>query len=273
VENNRGVVYLFTGIKFAERMVVSLTTLRDHWDGPVTVCCTEDDCAEILGKLGSLNLNVMRTQRVQGKRSSYLTKPLIPTWTPYQQTVFIDGDTLVEGRFDELFEAALTITQFGDWISTGRRMSGRISGWRGLSPRIDELVRQQLSREYPAINTGVFGFHKGYIRLAEWHEITQAGMGKMMTDELAMQLLHGDLPECRVVDDRFNCSPLYGARETDVRIRHCHGNKHIKKPQGLAVWWPAFERCYRENVGGLRKWAGQFDKEVRGQLKKTPVKV
>ncbi len=273
---DRGVVYLFSGIGFAERIVVSLTTLRDHWKGPVTVFCTDEECERIIERMPpEMAIKTRRVEKVAGKRPSYLTKPLVPTWTPYERTLFIDGDTVVVGALDEMFEPVLALTQFGDWVSTGRRMSGRIKLWLGLSNRIDELVRQQLGTQHLAVNTGVFGFHRGYIRLAEWYEITRAGEGRMMTDELAMQVLHGDMPECEVLDDRFNCSPLYGATpEPEVRIWHMHGSKHIKRDRGKSLWWPAFERTYRENVAGIRDWAGQYDKkQVGAQLKKTPVAV
>lgn len=275
-EDDRGVVYLFCGIGFAERIVVSLTTLRDHWEGPVTVMCTDEECEGIIQRMPpEMQIKTRRVEKMTGKRSHYLTKPLVPTWTPYQRTVFIDADTTIVGTFDEMFAPTLALTQFGDWVSLGRRMSGRIILWKGLSNRIDELVRQQLATEHKAINTGTFGFHKGYVRLAEWYQITQAGVGKMMTDELAMQVLHGDLPECQVLDDRFNCSPLYGATKDDeVRIWHFHGSKHIRRDRGKVLWWPAFERTYRQNVAGIREWAGRFDKkQVGAQLKKTPVAV
>ena len=242
----------------------------------MTVFCTDEDCERIIRRMPpEMAIKTRRVERVVGKRPSYLTKPLVPTWTPYERTVFIDGDTRIVGRFDELFEPPLALTQFGDWVSLGRRMSGRIKLWMGLSNRIDELVRQQLASEHKAINTGVFGFHKGYVRMAEWYEITQAGVGLMMTDELAMQVLHGDLPECQVFDDRCNCSPLYGAtKDEDVRIWHFHGSKHIKRDRGKELWWPAFERVYREDVAGIREWAGQYDrKQVGDQLKRTPVAV
>lgn len=223
---DRGVTYLFCGVGFAERMVVSLHSLRDHWQGPVTVFVTDDDCEVVIKKVvGQLDLDCRRVEGMKIRRHpAYVNKTLIPTWTPYKQTIFIDGDTLIVGTFDELFEPPLAITSFGDWQTQGRRMSGRINRWKGKSRMIDELISRQLAESLPAINTGVFAFHRGAAGLATWHEITKAGAGMHMTDEIAMQLLFSELDgTCHVVDDRFNCM----VPDTQVRGNFSHAIRSV----------------------------------------------
>jgi len=253
-------------MKFAERMIVATHSLRNHWTGPVTVGVTDDDCEAVMRRAqDQLDIDVLRVPLAKVRRhSAYLTKTLIPTWTPYEETVFIDGDTVVVGKFDELFATRLALTQFADWQTLGRRMSGRINKWRGKSPAIDRLVDEQLEGSLPAINTGVFGFHHGYAPLGQWNAITQIGAGLHMTDELAMQLLFSELGgDCKVFDDRWNCSPIYGVHRNDVRIWHCHGDKHLRRDEGKKVWLPAFRAACEANVGGIADWAGKYDKRVR----------
>ncbi len=267
---DRGIIYLFCGIGFAERMIVSLWTVRQHWTGPVTVFVTDDDCEAILKKAPELQLDLRRVDAAKVRRhSAYLTKTLLPTWTPYERSVFLDGDTIVVGSVEPLFESPLAISHFAGWVSQGSRMAKRINSWRGLSPAIDALVEDQLAESYPAINTGVFGFHREFPYLGQWHAITQAGAGKHMTDELAMQLLQSAMPAdaYRVFDDRYNCSPLYGQHRDDVRVWHFHGNKHVRNAAGLALWGPAFESARAANVGGLADWAGKYDRTVAAYLK------
>lgn len=265
--SDRGVVYLLCGAKHAERMAVSWLTLRDHWQGPVTVGVTDDDCQAVAERAKGLDIEVRRVPLSKARRhSAYLNKTLVPQWTPYDESVFLDGDTMIVAPIDDLFGRPLVITSFGEWQTQGRRMSGRINRWRGRTAYIDALVDRQLHRPYPAINTGVFAFRRGLPFLSLWHTVTKAGAGLHMTDELAMQLLHSEIEECLVMDDRWNCSPIYGTHSDDVKIWHFHGGKHPRREAGKTLWAPAFDRAYEQNVCGLQEWAGTYDAQVRQHL-------
>jgi len=267
----RGVAYLFCGDGgYSERMAVSLFTLREHYAGPVTIFACGETCEQMAKRLASsLELTVRPGVLAESRRhAAYLTKTLVPTWSEYRHTVLIDGDTVIVGPFDELFGPPLAITRFSDWVSNGRRVANRVAWFRGKSPAIDLLVDAQLNHPHPAINTGVMGWAKDEPALADWHAITTAAAGTHMTDEIAMQLLHTEVPECKIFDDRFNCSPIYGTPEgrADVRIWHFHGGKHVRKEPGRSMWWPVFERVLRANPGGLQDWAGMYDKDVKKEL-------
>ena len=265
----QGICYLFSGNAVAERLMVSIHSLRDHWQGPVSVLATVDDCEEIARRAtGDLSIDVLRVKPLSsGRNSSYLNKSMIPAWTPYDETLFIDADTLIVGDgLDDLFGHPLTITHFSDWQSQGNRMAKRIRGWRGKTPAIDALVEEQLAVSYPAINTGVFCFRKNHLPLAKWASITAVAAGTFIADEIAMLLLQADMKEgvdYRVVDDRWNCSPQKGLHKDKVKIWHFHGDKHLKKDDGRKLWLPAFERTKAANIGGIKEWAGKYDKYVR----------
>ena len=270
----RGIVYLFCGVKFAERMIVSLHSLRQHYSGPITVGVTDDDCHAVIREIEKkLEISTTRVEKAPIRRhSGYLTKTAIPDWSPYDRSLFIDGDTLIVGDPSPLFgmldDRELIITNFGEWQSQGNRMAKRIRGWRGLTPAIDWLVEDQLAAEYPAINTGVFAWRRGWEYARDWAAVTQAGSPRHMADELAMQLLQSMMTESSydVVGDRWNCSPLYGAEKDDAAIWHFHGNKHLRKEVGRKLWIPALEAAMAENVGGIADWAGKYDKTVRQHL-------
>lgn len=271
----QGVVYFFCGLSCAERIIVSLWTLRKHYTGPVTVGVTNEDEQNILTHAAQrLDLQLLRVAKHGTKHSHYLSKAYIPTWTPYDDTVYIDADTVIVGPLDGLFGHRLAITQFSEWISTGPRMSGRCLKWQGISPMIDALVARQVRQkvtgeaEYQAINTGVFAFSKRNEQLALWQTVTAAGAGLFMTDELAMQLIFPDL-DCVVLPDNFNCSATYGVHRDDVRIWHLHGKKHLRKQECRDVWLPAFEEACAAKVGQINRWAGKYDKAVRAYLRET----
>ncbi|NQU12086.1 hypothetical protein HQ590_14925 [bacterium] len=261
---------LFCGVKFAERIAVSLHSLRKHWTGPVRLWVTNDEC-EALGSRIAKDLRI-HVQRVaapsQRRHTAHAIKAMMATWPGYRQNVFIDGDTVVAGDFGELFEGRLVITRFADWQSQGRQMAKRINRWRGLTPRIDALVDLALARKWPAINTGILGWRRGNEAMALWSAITNRRAGSHMADELAMQLLYPSLDEkeYKVLDDRYNCSPLYAVHRQDARIWHLHGAKHLRREQGKEVWGPAFDETHEANVGGIRDWAGEHDPQVAAYL-------
>lgn len=264
---SRGVVYLLCGPAAAERLIVSLFTLHKHWMGPVTIgAATPDDEAAIAVPATSLGAQVLRVDKAAGRNAHYASKSLAPAWTPYEETVFLDADTIVTGPIDALFGHRLAITQFAEWVSTGPRMSKRCRDWKGISPYIDTLIERQVQKSHPAINTGVIGFRKSDPQLAMWHAVTMAGKGRFIGDEIAMQLVHPEL-ECTVMDDRWNCSPFFGLHKGEAVVWHFHGRKHLRKDAGRVLWLPAFQEAVAAKAGKLDEWAGKYDKWVRDWLK------
>lgn len=275
MSDTRGIIYLFCGAGAAERIIVSLHSLRKHYDGPVTVLVTDDDCRDIIqaAQADIPHIDMQRMDKAAYRRNAaYATKSLVPSHSPYDRTLFIDADTLIVGDptplFDYLDTRELVVTNFGNWQSQGNKMKKRIGGWKGLTPAIDAMVADQLSKQWPAINTGVFAFRKDWQYARQWHTITDKGSPKHMADELAMQLLLSvmDPKTYEVVDDRWNTSPLYGAMQQDAVIWHFHGRKHVRKEACKKLWVPAFEECREKNVGGIAEWAGKWDKTVRAYL-------
>ena len=92
-----------------------------------------------------------------------------------------------------------------------------------------------------------------------------------MTDEIAMQLLLGELDgQVEIVDDRWNCSPTYGIHKDDARIWHYHGGKHFRKPECRVLWEPLLRQVMREDIGGIRQWAGMYDPAAKKILDGEP---
>lgn len=276
---DRGVIYLLAGETYSELFAVSVHSLRDHYDGPVTVFCTDGQAAKLAHRvacdrrLGPLDVRVIqpaiRGHKPKLQRESYCTKPHLTRETPYKRTVFLDADTVVQRNIDALFEPPLAITQFCNWVSTGKIVGGRIGRWKGISPAIDALVERSLAIEYPAINTGVFGFHKDFHGLAAWRQVTTLGVRRTFTDELAMQLLFPSWPDCRVFGSEFNQSAKY-AKACDypaARVIHFHGRSHVRKDRGWGLWRPFLERALSDDAGGLEEWAGKRDPGVRWRLR------
>jgi len=308
---SQGVVYLLSGLPVMERLAVSVFTLRQHYDGPVTILTTSKEdtsAAKCLADDKRAGVDVLQFEPVETDRrhQAYQQKTLVPAYTPYDQTVFLDADTTIAAPFPELFEGDCVITAYSDWQTKGKRVAGRCGWWKGRDSghhlQVDEMVARVLADEvvvteekngrlkwrvakanervrtqgYPAINTGVTGWKKGNPFADRWRAMTAIGMGTHMTDEIAMQLLYPFVPECdvRLFDDRFNASPIYAVNADDARIWHFHGQKHLKKEPGRSMWEPIFREAMAAKWGKLPRWAGRHDKWVKALLDgRDPAKV
>jgi len=269
MNSNRGVLYLLSGTSHAVRLVVSIASLRHVYDGPIAVVTTDDEAAKLAEQMAAdATLQIIHRPidvgRVRKRTEAYLLKTRLYEFSPFESTAYLDCDTLVRGSIDDLFEFPtpehVIVTQFTDWVTTGRIISKRIRSWNDTHP---DLVQPALDFG-PAINTGVFAFTRSSTVMTRWHEVASDGRSHFIPDELAMQLIIPHVPHV-VLDGRFNCSGLYGnAAGTETRIVHLHGNKHLRCKGGL--WLEAFTRVCDRNLGNITQWAPAGDKRLRQHL-------
>jgi len=263
----RRVYYLLTGAGHGPRLVVSLWTLRKHFDGPVVVYTTLPE-SHLIGAQCARDSRLQVEHRTLPhprvrRNASYLAKVMLTRTAPDSGGLFLDADTLVVGDINPLFaalaEAPFVATRFADWSSSRGIVRRRLGRWRELADRhanpvlftqwLDEAIRP-----HPAINTGVFAWRREAEVLQPWEEWTQFGHRQFICDEVALQILLPRFPH-QLLDQRFNCSPVHGPEETDVRVWHFHGDKHLRRNQGRELWLPVFRECLRENPAGLADWA------------------
>jgi hypothetical protein len=270
----QGVVYLLTGLSHAVRLVVSLWSLRQFYDGPVTIYSTRPESAEIAEYCAAdSRLNVShRTWRDArfSRNSAFLTKLELLDVSPYESTAYFDADTLVTGPIDELLagldDEEFHATRFADWVSSGRRISRRLAAWRGLTHDeldpvwISNLVDDAL-RDRPAVNGGVFACHFRARILKPWQQLASAGWRTFICDEVALQLILHHYPH-RLLDCRFNYSPVYAPTSNDVRVWHFHGDKHIRRNERNGVWLSAYKECVRHSIGSLSHWTPCCDRTL-----------
>lgn len=274
---DEGVCYLLTGRKHAVRLAVSLWSLRRHYDGPITVFTTRPDSHEIGQRLArDRRLAVEHRefpQQHRTKNGTFLTKIAILKKVPYETSAFLDADTLVVGDIAPLFEASpsapFVATQFADWTTDRRVIRRRVERWRTLSQNRctdaewKEMIDAALQAR-PAINSGVFAVRKEATLIDDWYELARIGRRTFICDEIALQILLPRYPH-RLLDCRFNCSPIYAADCSDVRIWHMHGGKHLRA-NARRRWWPACLECLQENIGGIRDWIPAGDKRLQAFL-------
>jgi hypothetical protein len=259
-------------MKAAERLVVSVFTLRRRWHGPVAIMTRTEEEKHLAERIANdLDCRVLLIRGLD--KRAMLSKTMIPDWTPYEETLFIDADTLIVGKLDEMFGEPLTLTRYAEWRSNKRFTKKWIGRWLTHLARVEsedvrdymDMAESQLSRPYPAINTGVFAFRRDNANLRAWQHLAWLWPNAWAVDQLAMQILTSRVPH-RMMDDRFNNSVSYGHETVDVRIVHFHGRKHCGGRKRASMWRTAFKEAWDADVGDLRHWAGRYDKGVHKWL-------
>ena len=270
-----GVLYLNVGGKHLRNLVVSLLTLRDHYQGPVAIL-SGDGLAERYLK-GSILDGVEFVPFKREGGNIFYAKTAMHTLSPFERSIFLDADTTIHGDISPLLpetEELINWTQFHEWTTQTGRIQERIKKWRHVLP--SQVAWQLATEGVPAINTGVLGFSRSSARMMdEWREKTAQNIG-FICDEVCAQLLAFSYPH-NVLDARFNCSPRFcwkshslstlvtGEGMTDVRVVHNHGNKGLKpRDRDLQrIWLFNYFRAWEQNVGDIQSW-DKGDSKIRG---------
>lgn len=258
-----GVTYLLLGTSCLPRMLVSIHSLRKHYAGPVCIVHGAD-----LASLRAVNylsdypellfVECAVKEDSFDRNAAYRIKPSLFRYSPFTRTVFLDADTLVVNSIDELFprEKELVVTSFSDWTTQSPKMVTRLSYMR----EPPEVVNTQYRQTLPAINTGVYGFYKRDPILLQIESLARRNPQAPMVDELSMQILFNQAQSFRLVDDRYNLSPLHGCNTMQPHVWHFHGFKHID--YGKETWLPVFHEVWEQNLCGIRFWPAFGDQHL-----------
>jgi predicted O-methyltransferase YrrM len=246
----RGVLYWNSGTKLLTRLHVSLGSIREIYDGPVTVVLNSnvpDRYAEIVEEGG---FNVKRIDAPEGHKQALLIKTCLNKYSPYDTTVFIDCDTLVIRPFDELFEWAeehkFVVTAFSTWNVRRGAIARRVKAWLDHEVITEEEYKE--ARDYPAgINVGVMAFQNDASIYEDWYPLAERGIDVFIPDEVSCQIL---LPKHKhyLAPQHFNNTCRYSPVDEDTRIIHYHGRKHAR-----------LERTQRKDeIGTARFWIAKY---------------
>lgn len=251
-----GVVYWLCGSRAHEVFEHSIASLAAVSDLPVCILCAiGSDSEDYAWDFAASNkwpvTNCIRVPLMQFKRHRhYVTKATLPTWSPFDRTLFLDADTWVQQDpqplLDALDDAPLVVTQFSDWITTGKIISGRLRSLeRALASEnyaetLDARApgwREQLAEPHPAINTGVMAWRKRW-NYGPWLDVTLAGWEANFTDEIALQAL---LPvfgqRVKIMPEKWNRSAKFGRTPEDqTGIFHFHGRSQYRHAAPKALW-------------------------------------
>lgn len=266
-----GVLFLYYGSKHAVQLAVSLWTLRRHYEGPVCVAAGDEFSQRVMGTIAADkragDLEVLPWKYPSGtKGSAYHAKTRMFDLSPFDATVFFDCDTIFRGPFAELFPTGerVILTEFAGWVTTGKRMRGRLLAWKEVAPlEVDRSVQTA----YPAVNTGVVAFSRDAEPFMRAWEKMSARRISFICDEIAAQLVYPYHPHT-IVGQHLNWSPGYSNTPVDdAVVIHCHGQgNYVRKPKHRDLWLPEFLDAWRENFGSIREWAPGGDSRLRAWM-------
>lgn len=266
---NTGVLYSIHGRSYWPRLVVSLMTLRRHYQGAVCIMALDDAGYDIAKRLAddpaTRPIDVMRPHIfINCRNGGYAAKPKLPQLSPYTSGVFLDADTVVAGKFFASLlpkgNEQVVLTQFSNWHTLGKRIDGRVTKWQHVAA---EEVHECKLQSWPAVNTGVYGFVRDseFFQTA-WPTMTLKNSGTFICDEIAAQLLVPRFVregKMSILPDWYNCSPVHGANKEKAVIWHYHGDKHMRPGLPMDTWWPEYLAARQNNIAGICDWAVDID--------------
>lgn len=280
----REVIYLMSGKAHLPYLIVSLRTLRKHWQGQVQVHAwpesidlvrkiAEDDRLNITAELSVPAYRARRDERRQGKNDQFIHKiRLLQSITDADLVLYLDADTSVHGDLMPLFRAArfheFVAARFSSWTTAGKTVRARIERLREF-PKIDHnCIEEVLRLPWPSVNGGVICCSPRSHVLKTWEQWTWEARHVFIADEAVLHILQPlFVPSGQMAvwpDGRFNCScnPKWlpeKMSEHEVVVWHYHGDSNVRpdKHGGHAYrrWWPMWQECLAENLGNCREWA------------------
>lgn len=276
----QGITFYNFGGGCMVRLLVALHSLRDHYDGPVTLQLAKDDEFNIkaLPDLEPLaDIQWYDLEQLAKRNLKSVLKPSLFQQSPYDLTLMCDSDLLFQRDPSELFpqidKHGFLVTRFSTWNCDGNRMRGRVERCKSFLPGeyFSELVRGK--RKVAAVNIGVMGWKKGCDEVLEdWRQMTMNLAGKHIADEVACQVVY-PRHDHYVAGDTWNSSCLYGVdHPADAAILHYHGNKHTRIENVACRRWMKY--LAQLNADGKVKLLAEYlqwrDKALVGRAKDTP---
>jgi len=265
------VCYLMSGQPHLPYLTVSLWTLRQHYNGPVTVAAWPEsiDLLRQIAQDKRLDIAVqVRRPAIRGKNDQFMDK-IAMAMDQDGPMIYLDADTSIHAPiqpiFDRLEKFDFVSTQFCDWETSSPMIANRIQGLAEFEGIPSQLVEDFLLRSWPSVNGGVWGALPDSPILPHWLAYTEAAKRTFIADEKVLHLMLGVYApsgKMTVMTDRgrWNCSPKYqpaDLADEDVAIYHYHGDCNVRPKKcvrGLSIWWPMYQECIENNVGGIQDW-------------------
>ena len=278
IMESRGIIMFNRGNECVVRAMVCLYTLRKQWQGPVTFYLEQPYPKEFDDVCKYFNVDIIHNT-VKADVKTLQRKTEMFSNPPYDRTMWLDSDTIVTGKIDDMFgfldKADVCLPHFAHWVSSGRTISKRIIKFRGL---IEDKYVERALQTFPAINTGVVSFKKSK-RWSDfvdaWLQLSARGFAQkiFISDEVSMQVLLPSVDEwnlkSHIAPSDFNVSVLHDhGQSKDIRICHFHGKKHLLDVPACDIWKHTLQEMMDTNVANINHFVEKYpDKRLAKYLR------
>lgn len=270
------IFYLMTGPSHLPNLVVSLRSLRRHYQGQVVVhawveshTVAERICQD--PRFAPIQC-VYRHADYKGKNAQEYDKLDISANQPDgQTTIYLDADTIICKPLDDLFNAAerqqFACTQFVNWTMRNKTPYARVERLLKYPIPCDHVLKA-LERNRPSLNSGIYAhissdFTREVFKL--WRQWTYECRKVYISGETTLHPLVAKYNLQVLWGGQYNCSPKFqpaNLPDEDVVIWHFHGDTNTKRNGegeykseiGVDLWWPEFDDCLAMNYGYMGEW-------------------
>jgi len=273
---NYEINYLLSGRPHLPYLITSLYTLKNHWDGSVVILAWKESfevVQEIAEDYQRAGMNIRTEYRApiwRGRNSQFLDKIQMVAESKADVVLYLDADTTIHGDLSPLFEHAertgFCATQFCDWTMQGIA-GGRVKNLLKFPEIPQHFIRRLFDTPgWPSVNGGIWAAKPSSPVLSKWYEWTDVCKRDMfIADEAVLHVCSAAFcPEGQMsilCGGAFNCSPMRyqpdDLLDEHVRVWHFHGDSNTrvgKCQKGYDLWWPIWQECLDNNVGGCAEW-------------------
>ena len=274
---SRGIIMFNRGEKIVVRAIVSLYSLRKHWDGPITFYVENPYPKEFDEVLKYFNCTIVHNEERPDYKTLVRKNSLFEN-PPYDRTLWVDADVIVNGKIDKMFDYLddydFAIPHFAGWISSGNSLTKRINKFKGIAS--EHHIKEALN-DHPAINTGVLSFRKSekwskFVR--DWTELADKGAKQriFIPDEVACQILYPSMKEWGlthfIAPTDYNVSVLHDHdKSKDPRIIHFHGDKSVLNVPNCEYFKSTFKEMCDSNIANINSFLKYADKRLAKYLR------
>lgn len=274
---NNAFVYLMSGPAHLPYLVASLHTLRQHHpESDVLVAAYPESYPLVEQIVSDPRLGVdclfYDPPKRYRKNDQFINKiKLLRSLDPNTAYIYLDADTTIHGPLIKMHKDVENYgfvgTQFNHWLSNGRVIRPRLERLQTIDAIDRTALGHVINNPWPSLNGGVVGVISTSPILTKWLEWSEAAQDVFICDEAVLHVLQAwaaaaGHPFCVEYAGLFNASHKYFKCEpctgvTTPHVWHYHGDSNLrpdKSRKAYDFWWPIYDECLRQNIGGVADW-------------------
>ena len=160
---SNGIIFFNQGLKCLPRLITSLNSLKKVYSGNISIISVGNDSNGYVKDIANyfqIDCKLLENTEISSlKHSAFFEKSRQHLYTPYDNTIFLDSDTIVLKDISELFPEIekhhFIVPQFANWKTSKGIIQSRLKEYYEWYP---ELIDECIRRNGPSVNVGVFGF-------------------------------------------------------------------------------------------------------------------